>query len=105
MKDTSKHQGRRKKLADLLAEKGISDERVLHAIRAVPRHLFLDSSFEDYAYQDQAFPIAAEQTISQPFTVAFQTQLLEIEPGDKVLEVGQGSGYQSAVLIEMGEKC
>ncbi|MCH8554041.1 MAG: protein-L-isoaspartate(D-aspartate) O-methyltransferase [Schleiferiaceae bacterium] len=104
MKDTPKHQGRRKKLADQLAEKGITDQRVLHAIKTVPRHLFLDSSFEDYAYQDQAFPIAANQTISHPFTVAFQSQLLEIAPGDKVLEVGTGSGYQAAVLIEMGAK-
>lgn len=88
MKDTAKHQGLRNQLADLLQSKGISDERVLEAIRRIPRHLFIDSSFEDFAYQDKAFPIAAGQTISQPYTVAFQSQLLEISPDDKVLEIG-----------------
>lgn len=104
MNDTPKHQGRRVKLVELLREKGIKNEKVCEAIQKVPRHLFLDSSFEDYAYQDTAFPIAADQTISQPFTVAFQTELLEIVPGEKVLEVGTGSGYQAAVLLEMGAK-
>ena len=79
----------RNKLVDIIAAKNIKDKRVLDAIRAVPRHLFMDSSFEDHAYQDKAFPIAAEQTISQPFTVAFQTELLELNPGDKILEIGK----------------
>lgn len=104
MKDTAKHQGLRNQLADLLQSKGISDERVLEAIRRIPRHLFIDSSFEDFAYQDKAFPIAAGQTISQPYTVAFQSQLLEISPDDKVLEIGTGSGYQTAVLYLIGAK-
>lgn len=104
MNDTPKHQGRRVQLTDLLREKGIKNEKVLEAIQKVPRHLFLDSSFEDFAYQDTAFPIAADQTISQPFTVAFQTELLEIVAGEKVLEVGTGSGYQAAVLMELGAK-
>ncbi len=102
MKDTSKHQGLRNQLANVLEQKGISDKNVLSAIRKIPRHLFIDSSFEDHAYQDKAFPIAAEQTISQPYTVAFQSQTLEIKEGDKVLEIGTGSGYQTAVLIELG---
>lgn len=104
MKDTLKHQGRRNQLAELLRGKGIEDERVLDAIRKVPRHLFLDSGFEEHAYQNKAFPIGAEQTISHPYTVAFQSQLLDIEPGDKILEIGTGSGYQTAVLLEMGAK-
>ena len=104
MKDTPKHQGLRNKLVDVLTEKGITDKRVLEAIRKIPRHLFLNSSFEDFAYQDKAFPIAAGQTISQPYTVAFQTQTLEVKPGDKVLEIGTGSGYQTAVLFHMGAK-
>ncbi|MDA8686041.1 protein-L-isoaspartate(D-aspartate) O-methyltransferase [Robiginitalea sp.] len=99
MKDTLKHRGMRNQLADLLATKGIENKLVLDAIRAVPRHLFMDSSFEDHAYQDKAFPIAAEQTISQPYTVAFQTQLLQIKSGDRILEIGTGSGYQTAVLL------
>ena len=85
MKDTSKHQGLRKQLADVLKKKGIIDEQVLKAIKLIPRHLFIDSSFADHAYQDKAFPIAAEQTISQPYTVAFQTQTLSINSGDKIL--------------------
>ena len=101
MKDTSKHQGLRNQLANVLEQKGIHDENVLNAIRKIPRHLFIDSSFEDHAYQDKAFPIAAEQTISQPYTVAFQTQTLEVRSGDKVLEIGTGSGYQTAVLLEL----
>ncbi|MCH2218292.1 MAG: protein-L-isoaspartate(D-aspartate) O-methyltransferase [Flavobacteriales bacterium] len=101
MRDTSKHQGLRNQLAKSLKEKGISDQKVLDAIRKVPRHLFIDSSFEDHAYQDKAFPIAAGQTISQPYTVAFQSQVLGIRQGDKVLEIGTGSGYQTAVLVAM----
>ncbi len=102
MKDTPKHQGKRKKLTGLLVSKGIKDESVLKAIAKIPRHLFMDSSFEDHAYQDKPFPIGAQQTISQPYTVAFQTELLQIEKGDKVLEIGTGSGYQTAVLLELG---
>ncbi|WP_445747474.1 protein-L-isoaspartate(D-aspartate) O-methyltransferase [Polaribacter sp.] len=101
MRDTAKHQGLRNQLATVLKNKGITDEKVLDAIRAIPRHLFIDSSFEDHAYQDKAFPIAAEQTISQPYTVAFQSQTLQIAKGDKILEIGTGSGYQTAVLLEM----
>ena len=101
MRDTSKHQGLRNQLANVLRAKGITDEKVLNAVREIPRHLFIDSSFEDHAYKDKAFPIAAEQTISQPYTVAFQTQTLEIKPNDKVLEIGTGSGYQTAVLLEL----
>lgn len=101
MKDTSKHQGLRNQLAKVLLAKGITDENVLNAIRKIPRHLFIDSSFEAHAYQDKAFPIVAEQTISQPYTVAFQTQTLELKQGSKVLEIGTGSGYQTAVLLEL----
>ena len=102
MRDTSKHQGLRNQLVKQLEEKGITDKYVLGAIGKVPRHLFLDSSFENFAYQDKAFPIGADQTISQPFTVAFQTQLLDIKKGDKILEIGTGSGYQTAVLCLLG---
>ena len=101
MKDTSKHQGLRNQLANVLKSKEITDENVLNAIRKIPRHLFMDSSFEDHAYQDKAFPIAAEQTISQPYTVAFQSQVLQVKPEEKVLEIGTGSGYQTAVLLEL----
>jgi len=101
LKDTSKHQGLRNQLASVLAAKGITDGKVLNAIREIPRHLFIDSSFEAHAYQDKAFPIAAEQTISQPYTVAFQSQTLEVAAGDKILEIGTGSGYQTAVLLEL----
>ena len=104
MKDTSKHQGLRNQLVKLLQEKGITDMKVLDAIKKIPRHLFLNSSFEDYAYQDKAFPIGAGQTISQPYTVAFQSQLLEIQKDHKILEIGTGSGYQTAVLCLMGAK-
>ncbi|TRO66986.1 protein-L-isoaspartate(D-aspartate) O-methyltransferase [Christiangramia sabulilitoris] len=104
MKDTYRHQGKRQQLVRTVKKKGITDEKVLAAIGKIPRHLFMDSSFEDHAYQDKAFPIAADQTISQPYTVAFQSQLLEIQKGDKVLEVGTGSGYQTAVLCELGAK-
>ena len=85
-------------------DKGVTDKKVLEAIANIPRHLFLDSSFADFAYQDKAFPIAADQTISQPFTVAYQSELLKVKKGSKVLEIGTGSGYQTAVLIEMGAK-
>lgn len=101
MRDTAKHQGLRNLLAIILEAKGIIDENVLSAIKKIPRHLFIDSSFESHAYQDKAFPIAAEQTISQPYTVAFQSQTLAIQKGDKVLEIGTGSGYQTAVLLEL----
>lgn len=104
MKDTYKHQGMRQQLVGVLKDKGIKDERVLNAIGTIPRHLFMDSGFLDHAYQDKAFPIAADQTISQPYTVAFQTELLNVEPGDKVLEIGTGSGYQAAVLCTLGAK-
>ena len=104
MKDTAKHQGLRNQLVSLLQQKGITDKNVLDAISKIPRHLFLNSSFEDYAYQDKAFPIGAGQTISQPDTVAFQSQLLEVKKDDKVLEIGTGSGYQTAVLCAMGAK-
>lgn len=104
MKDTFKHKGLRQQLVDIIKDKGITDEKVLKAIGKIPRHLFMDSSFLDHAYQDKAFPIAADQTISQPYTVAFQTELMQIKPGDTVLEIGTGSGYQTAVLCELGAK-
>ena len=104
MMDNYKHKGLRKKLIELLREKGIENERVLDAINAVPRHLFMDNAFINFAYKDQAFPIGADQTISQPYTVAFQSQLLEVKGGEKVLEIGTGSGYQAAVLLELGVK-
>lgn len=100
--DTFQHQGMRRKLVEDVRRKGITDEAVLAAIGAVPRHLFMDNSFIQFAYADKAFPIAAGQTISQPYTVAFQTQALNIKKYDKVLEVGTGSGYQAAVLCQMG---
>lgn len=104
LKDTAKHQGLRNQLVTLLKEKGITDKDVLEAIKKLPRHLFLNSSFADYAYQDKAFPIGAGQTISQPYTVAFQSQLLEVKKEDKILEIGTGSGYQTAVLCLIGAK-
>jgi len=104
LQDKAKHQGLRNQLVKVLEDKGIEDKNVLEAIKKIPRHLFLNSSFEDYAYQDKAFPIGAGQTISQPFTVAFQSQLLEVKKDDKILEIGTGSGYQTAVLCMMGAK-
>lgn len=100
--DSFKHKGLRQKLVDVLISKGITDKGVLNAISKVPRHLFMDSGFLDHAYQDKAFPIAANQTISQPYTVAFQTELLKVNENDKVLEIGTGSGYQTAVLCLLG---
>lgn len=100
--DNYLHKGLRKQLVQQLREKGIKDERVLAAIEAIPRHFFLDPAFERQAYEDRAFPITAGQTISQPYTVAFQTQLLEIKKFDKVLEIGTGSAYQACVLAELG---
>ncbi|MBL0049746.1 MAG: protein-L-isoaspartate(D-aspartate) O-methyltransferase [Bacteroidetes bacterium] len=104
MEDNYKHKGIRKQLVALLQTKGIKNTLVLSAIEAIPRHLFLDSSFLEFAYQDKAFPIGEGQTISQPYTVAFQTELLDIKKGEKVLEVGTGSGYQTAVLCFLGAK-
>ncbi len=104
MKDTHKHKGMRNKLVEVITAKGIRDKKVLEAIRAVPRHYFMDSGFEGHAYQDKAFPIAADQTISQPYTVARQTELLALSPGQKVLEIGTGSGYQTAVLLQLKVK-
>lgn len=98
MEDSFRHKGLRRQLVDELRGKGISDVNVLKVLNKIPRHLFIDNAFVNFAYQDKAFPIGSEQTISQPYTVAFQTQLLEINPYDKVLEVGTGSGYQAAVL-------
>lgn len=100
--DNYKHKGLRKKLVDLLREKGITDENVLNAINNIPRHFFLDSAFDQIAYEDRAFPIEAGQTISQPYTVAYQTQLLQVRPSEKVLEIGTGSVYQATVLAELG---
>lgn len=102
--DTYRHKGLRKQLVNSLREKGISDERVLQAISNVPRHFFLDSAFDKVAYEDRAFPIAESQTISQPYTVAYQTQLLELKQYEKVLEIGTGSGYQAIILAEIGAK-
>ena len=104
MKDNYKHKGLRQQLVKTVSKKGITDERILEAIGKIPRHLFMDSSFLDHAYQDKPFPIGADQTISQPYTVAFQTELLQVKKGDKILEIGTGSGYQAAVLIELGAK-
>ena len=104
MKDTYYHKGMRKKLVQQLKTKGIEDQRVLEAIGAIPRHFFLDNAFEELAYEDQALPIGNEQTISQPYTVAFQTQLLEVKQGEKILEIGTGSGYQACVLAALGAK-
>lgn len=102
MMDSYKHKGLRKQLVETIRRKGIIDENVLQAIDKIPRHLFLDSTFQNHAYEDKPFPIGAGQTISQPYTVAFQTELLQIRKRDKVLEIGTGSGYQACVLLEMG---
>ena len=102
MIDSYKHKGLRQKLVETLVTKGIQDKKVLEAVAKVPRHLFMDSSFLDHAYQDKAFPIGANQTISQPFTVAFQSELLDVNENDKVLEIGTGSGYQTAILCLLG---
>lgn len=104
MEDSYQHKGLRKKLVEIIRSKGINDERVLEAIGTVPRHLFMDSSFVKFSYADQAFPISSGQTISQPYTVAFQTCLLDIKPMEKVLEIGTGSGYQASVLAELGAR-
>lgn len=102
--DTYRHKGMRKKLLDILREKGITDENVLAAMNNIPRHYFLDTALDNIAYEDRAFPIAEGQTISQPYTVAYQTQLLQVKPQDKILEIGTGSIYQATVLAEMGAK-
>ncbi len=102
MEDSYKHRGMRKKLVKLLESKGIKNLGILNAIGKVPRHYFFDNAFVEHAYQDKAFPIGEGQTISQPYTVAFQSEKLEIQQGDKVLEIGTGSGYQACVLLELG---
>ena len=104
MEDTYKHKGLRKQLVLEIAKKGIKDKTVLKAINTIPRHYFFDKIFDQHAYEDKAFPIDAGQTISQPYTVAFQTQMLQVKPGDKILEIGTGSGYQACVLVELGAK-
>lgn len=104
MIDSYRHKGLRKKLVETIAEKGITDMKVLEAIGKVPRHQFMDSGFVEFAYRDQAFPIGSGQTISQPYTVAFQTELLNVQKHDKILEVGTGSGYQCSILLELGAK-
>ena len=101
MNDNFRHQGLRLKLVDVLREKGIKDQKVLTAISKIPRHSFIDKAFLEFAYQDKAFPIGSGQTISHPYTVAYQTELLKVKPYEKVLEVGTGSGYQTAVLLEL----
>ncbi len=102
--DSYRHQGLRKLLVQNIRQKGIADQQVLNALEKVPRHFFFDSSFLEYAYEDKPFPIGAGQTISQPFTVAFQSELLQIKKNDKVLEIGTGSGYQACILAELGAK-
>jgi len=104
LEDNYKQRGLRNKLVKILQNKGIKDTRVLDAIGKVPRHVFFDNALLEHAYQDKAFPIGEGQTISQPYTVAFQTEKLEIKPGDKVLEIGTGSGYQACILLELGAK-
>lgn len=104
LKDSFKHKGKRKQLILELASMGVKDQRILDAFDAVPRHYFLDTAFEDQAYSNMAFQIGAGQTISHPYTVAFQTELLEIQKGDKVLEIGTGSGFQTSILCELGAK-
>ncbi len=104
MVDSYRHKGLRTRLAQELRAKGITDEKVLEAVREVPRHVFMDSSFVEHAYEDKPFPIGSDQTISQPYTVAFQTELLQVKKGDKILEIGTGSGYQASILAKMGAK-
>jgi len=104
LKDTYRHKGLRRKLIASIREKGITDERILNVMGALPRHYFLDKAFEELAYEDKAFPIGMEQTISQPYTVAYQTQLLNIKKRDKVLEIGTGSAYQAVVLSMLGAR-
>lgn len=104
MQDTYRHKGLRKELIMTLKKKGITDEKILNAFLNIPRHWFIDPEFDSWAYKDQAFKIDAEQTISQPYTVAFMTQLLDVKPGDKILEIGTGSGFQAAILHELGAK-
>ncbi|MEX2593269.1 MAG: protein-L-isoaspartate(D-aspartate) O-methyltransferase [Anditalea sp.] len=102
LKDSYIHKGQRKALVEVIKRKGIKSEAVLEAINTFPRHFFFDSALHSHAYEDKAFPIGEGQTISQPYTVAFQTELLQIQPGDKVLEIGTGSGYQASILYLMG---
>ncbi|MCH6235693.1 protein-L-isoaspartate(D-aspartate) O-methyltransferase [Cognataquiflexum rubidum] len=102
LEDSYRHKGQRKELVKIIRQKGIKDEAVLNAINTLPRHFFFDSALDSHAYEDKAFPIGEGQTISQPYTVAFQTELLKIKPGDKVLEIGTGSGYQGAILHLLG---
>ncbi len=102
MKDTYRHKGLRKRMVDALRQRGISDETVLAAMMAVPRHFFLDKAFEEHAYEDKPFPIGQKQTISQPFTVAYMTMLLSVKPNNRILEIGTGSGYQAAILAALG---
>jgi protein-L-isoaspartate(D-aspartate) O-methyltransferase len=102
VEDTYRHKGLRRKLVDTVRGKGITDEKVLNAIGSIPRHFFLDSAFDEKAYEDRAFPIGEDQTISQPYTVAYQTQLLEVTPFEKILEIGTGSAYQAVVLATIG---
>jgi len=104
IEDSYRHRGMRRSLIKTLKNKGISDSRVLAAMEKVPRHVFFDKAFLEHAYQDKAFPIGEGQTISQPYTVAVQTQLLQVKPGDKVLEIGTGSGYQCCILLELGAR-
>jgi protein-L-isoaspartate(D-aspartate) O-methyltransferase len=102
VEDSYRHKGLRKKLVDTIRSKGITDEKVLEAIGTIPRHFFLDSAFDELAYEDRAFPIGEDQTISQPYTVAYQTQLLDVKPFEKILEIGTGSAYQAVVLAALG---
>ena len=104
LQDTYRHKGLRRKLIASIREKGITDERILKAMGRLPRHLFLDKAFEEQAYEDKAFPIGKEQTISQPYTVAYQTNLLDVKKRDKVLEIGTGSGYQAIILAMLGAR-
>ncbi len=104
MQDTYRHKGLRRQLIKTIKKKGIEDQKVLNALLAVPRHFFFEKAFEEWAYADKAFPIGNEQTISQPFTVAYQTRLLDVQKRDKILEVGTGSGYQAAILATMGAR-